>query len=114
MRDRRDDRDRGRWRERERYGGDDYRRERRDMDRREPRDYRERERSRPRHDNRRYEESERSWRGRDNLSNLGTEDWSDEEMRIEPDSRQNTSSINMNVEEEIANFDKQFPSKSGD
>ena len=64
--------------------------------------------------NRRYEEGERSWRGRDNLSNLGTEDWSDEEMRIESDSRQNQPSGHMSVAEEIAGFDKQFPPKSGD
>ena len=115
MRDRRDDRDRGGWRERDRdrYGGD-YRRDRRDLDRREPRDYRERDRDRSRHENRRYEEGERSWRGRDNLANLGTEDWSDEEMRIESDSRQNQPSGHMSVAEEIAGFDKQFPPKSGD
>ena len=112
MRDRRDDRDRGRWRERERYGGDDYRRERRDMDRREPRDYRERERSRPRHDNRRYEEGDRP------RPSLGTEDWSDDEIRVESgntsNTGQNTSNVHLDVQEEIANFDKQFLPKSGE
>ena len=117
-RDRRDDRDRGSWRERDRWGGDSFRRDRRDYDRdydrREPRDYRERERerSRPRHDGRRYEETSRHRGGRENLSGLGTEDWSDDEMRIDSDNSQNTANIHMNVAEEIANFDKQFPPKS--
>ena len=115
-RDRRDERDRGGrggWRERERWGGD-YRRDRRDYDRRDYRDRdrdreRERERNRPRHDNRRYEEGERS------RPSLGTEDWSDEEIRVESDSSsQNTSSVHLDVQEEIANFDKQFLPKSGE
>ena len=111
--DRRDRRDRGGWRDRERWGGD-YRRDRRDYDRRDSRDYRDsrerdRERNRPRHDNRRYEEGER---GRPSLA---TEDWSDEEIRVESDnSSQNTSSVHLDVQEEIANFDKQFLPKSGE
>ena len=117
-RDRRDERDRGGrggWRERESRGGD-YRRDRRDYDRK---DYRERdrdrdmernrERNRPRHDNRRYEEGDRP------RPSLGTEDWSDDEIRVESDNTgQNTSSLHLNVQEEINNFDKQFLPKSGE
>ena len=70
---------------------------------------RNRERNRPRHDNRRYEEGDRP------RPSLGTEDWSDDEIRVESDNTgQNTSSLHLNVQEEINNFDKQFLPKSGE
>ena len=85
-----------------------YDRSRRDSyDRRDrDRDYRDRSRDRDRaRGSRRSEETSRS-KSREQ-DNLGTEDWSDDEIG---DASGDTQDIHRNVADELANFDKQFGS----
>lgn len=110
-RERREDRDRGRDRGRG-WEAEDYRRGRREEGRREydrrdrDRDYRDRSRDRDRaRGSRRSEETSRS-KSREQ-DNLGTEDWSDDEIG---DASGDTQDIHRNVADELANFDKQFGS----
>merc|ERR1711915_1175017 len=101
----------------------DYRRGgRRDYDRRDHRDNRDRERSREkdrersRSYNDHHERRDRSDRSDDAIknksasnisSNLGTEDWSDDDI-ADIGNEEPSTDVHKNVAEELANFDKKF------